>query len=117
MLSEEIKVAIVEELDFQIVTLVGVLDDENYASVANEFDQLIDDGYIELVLDLSGLKSVVQEAMIIFSKSARRLLPLNGIMALVGLQPEVRKYFENAGLLHMCPEYPSIQKALEKLAQ
>jgi len=80
-----------------VLRIEGRVDSSN----AGEFEQAllgsINAGERRLVLDLGALDYVSSAGLRVFLMAAKRLGPVQGRMALFGLQPNVREVFEISG--------------------
>jgi anti-sigma B factor antagonist len=99
-------------------TIPEVLHADVIDSVDDALSALIeDDGRRRLVVDFGDVRRVSSSLLGRLVALHRRLLALEGHLALCNLVPEVRRVFDLCQLprlLHLCPDQPS---ALRRLAQ
>lgn len=102
--------------DTLVVSVFGELD----MLVADRFraavDARLEEGYRNLVLDLSGVTFVDSSGLGVILGRFRRLNPAGGRMAIVGARPPVRRVLELSGLMRVMGIYRDRGQAVAELA-
>ncbi len=85
--------------------MVGSLDAWTAADHAVQLDELLDEGYIELRIELDGLLLCTSDGLDLWDDVQHRLDPLGGHLTLAGAHGVVRRVLDvmTASTMHFCP--------------
>src|SRR5262245_20377854 len=96
-----------------VLSLKGRLDASNAVAFEKQVLRLVDDGELQLVIDLAELEYISSAGLRVFLITAKRLSKVNGKRALSGLAEQVREVFDIAGFSSIFQIYPSQSEALK----
>lgn len=99
--------------DIRIIELEGRLDVHLSMEIEIAVNQIIDNGDIKIIFDLSNAKYLSSSGLRILIAALRKLNKLDGKLVLVNLNDAVRKIFEVVELIDLFEIYPSVEEALK----
>ena len=96
-----------------VVTLVGSVDSADSGTLLSFFNELIEAGQTNLVLDLSQMDFIVSMGLGVFVQVYTRLRQAGGFLRLASPQPLILQIIKTTGLDRLLPLYSSVAEALE----
>jgi anti-anti-sigma factor len=89
--------------DACVLRVEGDFDSQNVPNVRDALNAALDEGYSNIVLDLSGVEYMDSSALGFVVWADHRLGPVGGRMALAGACPDVQRILELSGLIGVAP--------------
>jgi anti-anti-sigma factor len=104
-----------EEVDprTRVLSLAGDLDASSVARFRDRFQGALGEGTTALVIDMADLDFIDSVGLMVLMTSMRRLQERSGRLALVAVNPRVRRPFEISGLEQMFDFFEDRQAALD----
>ncbi|BDZ67984.1 STAS domain-containing protein [Methanobacterium ferruginis] len=96
----------------EIICLKGRLDAYNSNLLENKFNELIDSGKLNMVVDLAGVDYISSSGLRVMLSSLKKLNKLGGNLKLSSLQPYVQEVFEIAGFTQLFAIYDKKEEAM-----
>lgn len=90
-------IKITTEGDISVVSIDGSLDTNTSKEAGEQFDKLLADGNIKLLVDLSSLDYISSAGLRVLLSTTKKLKPLKGEMRICGLNETVNEIFEISG--------------------
>jgi anti-anti-sigma factor len=104
-----------KEDEILIVSVNGRLDAVASPDFDKEIGQLMDEGELTLVFDLSELQYISSAGLRSFLMIAKKIKATSGKIALASLQDIVKQVFDISGFNQILPIFDSVDKALSNL--
>jgi len=98
--------------EVEIICLKGRLDAYNSNLLENKFNELIDSGKLNMVVDLAGVDYISSSGLRVMLSSLKKLNKLGGNLKLSSLQPYVQEVFEIAGFTQLFAIYDKKEEAM-----
>ena len=108
----QLAIAVADYERHTVLSLSGAADMAETQALAKLLDGLIDDGHIDLVLDLSHLDFVCSMGLGVLIKTQNRCRRQKGNLALVGPPPPVMRVLKTTRLTDLFKICPTVQAAL-----
>ncbi len=102
--------------DMLFLTLGGRLDTEQAGPLETSLSKLIDEGARQLIIDCSRIEFINNDGLRVLLNLSRRILTLNGRIALHSLSPAARDMFEKTGFSMMTRIYDTREEAIAGIA-
>ena len=100
----------------RLVMFKGQLNSGNAASTEGDILALIEQGEHRLLFDFSELDYISSAGLRVVLVAAKRLKPLEGKLAVYGMQPQVKEVFEISGFLRILEIAHSREDAIRRVA-
>ena len=96
-----------------VITVVGSVDSADSGAFLDFLNELIDAGYIRLVIDLSSMDFISSMGLGVFVRTYTRLREAGGFLRLAGPEPLILQLIKTTALDRLLPIYDSLDQALE----
>jgi anti-anti-sigma factor len=93
-----------------VVGLTGRLDAVTAPELEEKLSRVIDEGSLDLVLNLSGLEYVSSAGLRIFLVAAKKLKAAKGDLCLAGLKDNIKEVIEISGFPSIMPCYNTLEE-------
>jgi anti-anti-sigma factor len=91
----------------------GRIDTMNARIFEGEINELIENGYISIILDLGELEYISSSGLRVVLTTRKKLIPLGGYIRLCNLQPSVSEVFEISGFSNIVPLFIDVDSAVK----
>ena len=81
------------------LSLAGPIDSSTYAMLEDQIKQVLKRSVTTLVLDMAGVELISSRGISTIAKTRESLMQKDGDLALINVQPQIRKAFEILSLL------------------
>jgi len=95
-----------------VLHLRGRLDASSSIDLEQKLGSLSRQPARRLVLEISGLDYISSAGLRLVLMAAKQLRTVNGTLAMVGMQPQVKTVFELAGVQEFYRAYPTLAEAV-----
>lgn len=114
-MTEQLQVEVDRRDDLAVLYTDGYINNQGGEEVARAANQLMDEGYRRLLLNLERSKIVNSIGISILIEVLERMLELHGELAFCCLTPTIEKTFEIMGLTQYAPTYADERTAVQAL--
>ena len=94
-----------------VLTIKGDIDSNTFQQVIEKGNTVLNQGYKNLVLDLSGVNYVSSSGLVAFQSIAGRAVGMGGKVAFSGATPKVTQVFEMTGFNKILGVFPDVAAA------
>src|SRR5262245_12772798 len=102
--------------DMVFLNLKGNLDDNNAQQLENNLMKLIDSGANQLIVDCSQVESINNAGLRVLLNVARRIVSVNGRLALHSPSPSAKEIFDKTGFSMVSRIYHTREDAISGVA-
>jgi len=95
-----------------VIKLSGLVDSANSHLLENRLSELIEDGHVKLVFDLSDIDYISSAGWGIFVSEMKGIREKNGDLKLSGMAPDVRDVFELLEFDSLLMPYNDVSEAI-----
>lgn len=95
-----------------VIKLSGLVDSANSHLLENRLSELIEDGHVKLVFDLSDIDYISSAGWGIFVSEMKGIREKNGDLKLSGMAPDVRDVFELLEFDSLLMPYDDVSEAI-----
>ena len=95
-----------------VIKLSGLVDSANSHLLEERLSELIEEGYVKLVFDLSDIDYISSAGWGIFVSEMKGIRARNGDLKLSGMAPDVRDVFELLEFDSLLTPYDSVSEAI-----
>jgi anti-sigma B factor antagonist len=96
-----------------VVGLAGRFDAQSAGEAEAAFNQALEEGSHNLVVDMSGVEYISSAGLRVLLSTAKKLSASGGKLVLAGLKPYVQEVFEVAGFTAIFQIYPDLDAGLK----
>jgi anti-anti-sigma factor len=100
---------------FKIISVIGELDAGNLDSLVNIVEPFIDQGWVNFLFDLSGLKFIDSSANLHLIRLHMKTRRKNGRIKIFGPHKHIRELFDLMGISKLIPVYDDLKSALKDI--
>ncbi len=104
-------IKITTEENFVLVSIDGSLDTNTSKAAHDQLNNLVDEGKIKLLIDLTNLNYIASSGLRILLATSKKLKPLKGEMRICGLNETVNEVFEISGFTMIFNVFKSAEEA------
>jgi anti-anti-sigma factor len=96
-----------------VLGLAGRLDAQSAGEAEAAFNQALDEGCQQVLVDMSGVEYISSAGLRVLLSTAKKLSASGGKLVLAGLKPYVQEVFEVAGFTAIFQIYPDLDAGLK----
>lgn len=108
-----LRVDIDTRADQAVVTMAGEVDIACTAALGQRLSALIDQGFVRIVLDLSGVQFCDAHGFGLMARVSRQAAQHGGWLRVAGVRPSVARVIDIVRLTRTLPAYSTVSDALE----
>lgn len=101
------------ESNYIVISTTGYLNQMGGELIAEECDKHLNDGFVNVVLDLSGTRVVNSIGISIVLEIIEKVIQLKGKLVFINLDPGIEKTFSIMGIFHYSRKVQSEEAAAE----
>jgi anti-anti-sigma factor len=104
-----------KEKNYIIIETSGYLNQTGGELISEECDKYFDEGFINIILDLSGTRVVNSIGISIILEIIEKVIQLNGKLVFINLDSGIEKTFTIMGIFQYAPKAQSEEEAVKLL--